>query len=54
MFRTPMTSNERLEYDQSIANFRAMVAEEEFHALWKTRRLMTLEEAIDLALKYGG
>jgi hypothetical protein len=48
--QSPMTDYERVEYDQSMAGLRSMLAEEEFTALWAEGRSMTMEMAIQLAL----
>jgi tetratricopeptide (TPR) repeat protein len=45
-----MTDQERVEYDQSMAQLRAMLAETEFNALWAEGRAMTMEQAIQFAL----
>ncbi len=45
-----MTDYERVEYDQSVAQLRAMLAEAEFNTLWAEGRSMTMEQAIQLAL----
>jgi len=49
--KSAMTDMERIEYDQSVAQLRAMLAETEFNALWADGRSMTMEEAIQLALE---
>jgi tetratricopeptide (TPR) repeat protein len=46
-----MTEPERVEYDQSVAQVRAMLAEAEFIMLWAEGRAMTMEQAIQLALE---
>ncbi len=48
---SPMADNERVEYDQSIAQLRAMLPETEFNALWAEGKSMTMEQAIQLALE---
>jgi predicted ATPase/class 3 adenylate cyclase len=48
--QAPMTDYERIEYDQSVAQLRAMLSETEFKALWAEGRSMTMEQAIQLAL----
>ena len=45
-----MTDYERVEYDESVAQLRAMLAETEFNALWAESRAMKMEQAIELAL----
>ena len=47
---SPMTDFERVEYDESVAQLRAMLAETEFNALWAEGRAMKMEQAIELAL----
>jgi len=46
-----MTDYEQIEYDQSIAQLRSMLAEMEFNSLWAEGRAMTMEGAIALALE---
>ena len=46
---SPMTDYERVEYDESLAQLRAMLTETEFNALWAESRAMTMEQAIELA-----
>ena len=46
-----MTEYERVEYDQSVAQLRAMLSEAEFNALWAEGKFMTMEQAIQLALE---
>jgi tetratricopeptide (TPR) repeat protein len=48
--QSPMTTQERQEYDQSVARLHAMVPEAEFSALWAKGRALTMDEAIELAL----
>ncbi len=48
--QSPMTDYEQIEYDQSIAQLRAMLAEAEFNTLWAEGRAMTMEQAIQFAL----
>ncbi len=48
--QSQMTDQERVEYDQSVAQLRAMLAETEFNALWAQGRAMTMEQAIQFAL----
>jgi predicted ATPase/class 3 adenylate cyclase len=49
--QSPMTDWEHVEYDQSVAQLRAMLPEAEFNALWAEGRALTMEQAIQLALK---
>ena len=46
-----MTDYERIEYNRSVAQLRAMLAEAEFNALWADGRAMTMEQAIQFALQ---
>jgi tetratricopeptide (TPR) repeat protein len=48
--QSPMTDFELMEYDQSVAQLRAMLPAAEFNALWAEGRSMTMEQAIQLAL----
>jgi len=45
-----MTDQERVEYDQSVTQLRAMLTEMEFNALWAEGRAMMMEQAIQFAL----
>ncbi len=49
--QSPMSDNERVEYDQSVVQLRSMLAETEFISLWAEGRAMTMEQAIQLALE---
>jgi predicted ATPase/class 3 adenylate cyclase len=49
--QSPMTAQERAEYDPHITQLRAMLTDVEFNALWAEGRSMTMEQAIDLALE---
>jgi hypothetical protein len=50
--QSPMSDNERVEYDQVMAQLRAtIVPEAEFHARWAEGRAMTMEQAMQLALE---
>jgi predicted ATPase/class 3 adenylate cyclase len=46
----PMMSQERVEYDQAMAQLHAMLTAMEFTTLWAEGRSMTMEQAIELAL----
>jgi hypothetical protein len=46
-----MKDQERVEYEQSMPPLRAMLAEAEFNALCAGGRAMTMEQAIQLALR---
>jgi hypothetical protein len=46
-----MREQERIDYDHSTARLRSMLAETEFRTLWADGRAMTMEQAIQLALK---
>jgi len=48
--QSPMTDNERVEYERSVAQLRAMLREAEFNSLWAEGRAMTMEQAIQSAL----
>lgn len=48
--QSPMTDQERGEYDSHITQLHAMLAEAEFNALWAEGRSMTMEQAIQMAL----
>ena len=48
--QSPMSDEERVEYDQFVAQLRGMLSEAEFNALWAEGRSMTMEQAIELAL----
>jgi tetratricopeptide (TPR) repeat protein len=47
---SPMTDYERVEYEQFVAQLRAILPEAEFHTLWAEGKSMTMDEAIQLAL----
>lgn len=47
---SPMVDYERVEYDQFMAQLRAMLPEAEINTLWAEGRSMTMEQAIQLAL----
>jgi predicted ATPase/class 3 adenylate cyclase len=47
---SPMAKYEETEYNQSVAQLRAMLPDAEFNALWAEGRAMTMEQAIRLAL----
>jgi hypothetical protein len=49
--QSPMTDQERAEYDPYMTQLRAMLPEVEFNALWAEGRSMTMEQAIQLALE---
>ena len=49
--QSPMTDQERVEYDQSVAQLRAMISEAEFNARWAEGRAMTMDQAIRFALQ---
>jgi len=49
--QSPMADYERIEYDQSVAQLRTMLPEAEFNALWTEGKSMTMEQAIQFALK---
>ncbi|MBC7878022.1 MAG: adenylate/guanylate cyclase domain-containing protein [Anaerolineales bacterium] len=49
--QSPMADYERVEYDQSVAQMRAMLPEAEFNSLWAEGKSMTMEQAIELVLE---
>jgi hypothetical protein len=46
-----MTDYEKFEYEQSVTQLHSMLTETEFDSLWTQGRFMTMEQAIELALK---
>jgi hypothetical protein len=48
--QSPRVEHEQVEYDQSVAQIRSMLAETEFNALWAEGCAMTMEQAIQFAL----
>ena len=46
-----MTTLERAEYEKEIADLKAKMGEKEFTSLWSDGRSMTMDTAIELALK---
>jgi len=48
--QSPMTDNEVIEYDQSVAQLRSMLPEAEFTLLWAEGKSMPMEQAIQLAV----
>ena len=49
-FQAAMTDQERAEYEQSVAQLRAMLVETEINMLWAEGKSMTMDQAIQLAL----
>lgn len=49
--QAPMTDYEQVEYDRSIIQLRTMLPETEFNSLWSEGRSMTMEQAIEMALR---
>ena len=47
---SPMTPQERIEYDREVAGLRAGMDEKTFASLWAEGRSMTMEQAIEYAL----
>ena len=47
--QSPMTDEERVEYDRWVAELRGKLAEAEYKAAWAEGRGMTMEEAVGLA-----
>jgi predicted ATPase/class 3 adenylate cyclase len=48
---SPMTANERIEYDQNVATLRAQMDAQELAVAWAEGRAMTMEQAIQFALE---
>ena len=48
---SPMTATERVEYDQNVSSLRAQMEQSDFATAWAEGRAMTLEQAIEFALK---
>jgi tetratricopeptide (TPR) repeat protein len=48
---SPMMATERIEYDQNVSALRAQMEESAFATAWAEGRAMTMEQAIELALK---
>ena len=48
---SPMTATERVEYDQNVSTLRAQMKQSDFATAWAEGRAMTLEQAIEFALK---
>ena len=49
--QAPMTDYEQVEYDRSIMQLRSLLPETEFNPLWSEGRAMTMEQAIEMALR---
>lgn len=49
--QAPMTDYEHAEYDRMVVRLRSMLTETEFNSLWAEGRSLTMEQAIELALK---
>jgi predicted ATPase/class 3 adenylate cyclase len=49
--QSPMADHEQVEFDQSVAHLRTMLPRREFNTLWAEGRSMTMEQAIQLALR---
>jgi predicted ATPase/class 3 adenylate cyclase len=49
--QAPRVEHEQVEFEQSVAQLRPMLPEAEFNALWAEGRSMTMEQAIELALR---
>jgi hypothetical protein len=45
-----MADDERVEYDNSVAQLRSLLAEKDFNSLWADGRAMSMEQAIQFAL----
>jgi predicted ATPase/class 3 adenylate cyclase len=48
--QSPMTDQERIEYDQAVYQLRRMLADTEFNTFWAVGRSMSMGQAIQLAL----
>ena len=48
---SPMTDQERLEYDRAVAQLRSTLSETEFNARWAEGQALTMDRAIQLALE---
>jgi len=48
---SPRTPQERIEYDNELASLRAGIDEKAFTSLWAEGRSMTMEQAIEYAMK---
>jgi predicted ATPase/class 3 adenylate cyclase len=48
---TPLSPSDRAEYDRSVAAVRTQLSEEAFRAAWEEGRKMTIEKAVEYALK---
>jgi tetratricopeptide (TPR) repeat protein len=48
---SPMTVTERVEYDQNVSTLRDQMEQSDFATAWAEGRAMTLEQAIEFALK---
>jgi predicted ATPase/class 3 adenylate cyclase len=49
--QAPRVDYEQVEYEQSVMQLRALLPQAEFNALWAEGKSMTMEQAIQLALK---
>jgi hypothetical protein len=49
--RFEMSAKERAEHDQSISAARATLGEEAYTAAWEEGKTMTLEQAVEFALR---
>ena len=50
IIQSPMTDQERIEYEQAVSQLRPTLAGTEFDATWAEGRAMSMEQAIQLAL----
>lgn len=53
MCQSPMTDEERVEYDQWMEGLRGNLAEADYKAAWEQGRGMTMEQAVHFALDQG-
>jgi len=51
---SPMTPQERVEYDNEVASLRTGMDEKNFISFWEEGREMTMEQAIEYALQEDG
>ncbi len=48
---SPMTGDERVEYDREISALRAAMDERDFHAMWQEGRVLSTDQAIAVAVE---
>jgi hypothetical protein len=52
--QSPMTDEERVEYDQAVTKLRGLLTEAECKAAWALGRAMTMEQAVQFAVEPPG